>query len=239
MKATDCNTIFGHLPDQGLQATAAELAEVCAMHNIEAALSISATGVYHDFAIGNRETLEAAAAHPMLKPVATFDPRRLYGGLTELDEILQQPFCAVRLFPCTQGWPLTSEAFLEAMKRIVARDVPVMIECCLPGIASHLRTMRELSNVPVILMNVGRETFSEVVALAESGHHFFVDTSALYQVGAIDLLAEKAGLENLVFGSNAPAISPRCAMESLRHSRIGDDGMRMVLAENLRRAVRI
>jgi predicted TIM-barrel fold metal-dependent hydrolase len=234
--AIDCLTAFGFLPERGLGANPEGLVELMAQAGISRALSLSATGVYHNFEKGNAETLEASSQYAQLIPVATIDPRYLAGSADEVVGSLKEAFKALRVFPHRQGWPLDVLPFADLAKAAAAAGLPIITELTQPGDATRLAEVASEVPVPLVVSCRGVCLLGEIIAVAERLAHLNVETSGLLGLNSVSLIAGRIGVERLLFGSNAPLYCPACGMESVSAAGLGDPDQEKVLWGN---AVRV
>lgn len=230
MRIIDTNTCFGtspqrrveyaevvtgarHFDDPASQPTTQDidwsldnLRRIMDDHDVSRVLAYSLRGKLYDFVSGNNETLDAASVDGRIIPVATVDPRRHFGCLTEIERCADLGIQVFRFFPDTQGWTVTGLPFMRLCETM-AEYRPVVI---LPaGSWGHQSTIaRRLGDFGLDILLTGA-TFT---AIAESlsldtYSSLYWETSAMHTVEAVSAMASGVGTERLLFGSNSPEYS--------------------------------
>lgn len=231
----DCNTTFGFLPERGLGLPPAGLVELLARSGIGRALTLSATGIYHNFETGNAETLAACSEHPQLIPVATVDPKSLVASGDEVAEYAKQGFAALRLYPRLQGWGPDLLPFIEIAKRADEAGLPMIVGLSEVGEATQLARVAADVSVPVTVSCDGIDLLGEVLAAADGLPNLCVETSGLLGLSAISLAVGRIGADRLVFGSNSPVYCPICETENVISSGLAKADQEKVLGKNASR----
>jgi len=230
----DAITSFGSIPSRGSFISAERLVSDLSKKGVERSLSLSLQGVYHDYSLGNDETLLAAKESPFLVPVATLDPRRFYAGKKEhnLGE-----FAALRLFPTIQGWPTDFAPFRKILEKASREEMPVIIPSQGPGKATQIVRQAKDLGVTVVLSAINYSNLSEALVLLQEYDGLFLATDMLNTPDGVDLVSEESGTDRLIFGSNYPYTYFRGPLLAVERSELAPGEKRKILRENILRVL--
>lgn len=194
-------------------------------HDIKHALAYSLQGKLYDFVSGNDETLDAAELDERIVPVATIDPRRHFGCLTEVERCMDLGIRLFRFFPDAQRWSVNSLSFLRLCDEMVGQSVVLMLPSGPCGRQSHLAGIMEDRGISAIFTGTTFQAISEAMSIGGSSNIYW-ETSAMHSVEAIASMISEVGIDRLLFGSN----SPEYAFEAPRNlvSQTGIDPSEMV-----------
>jgi predicted TIM-barrel fold metal-dependent hydrolase len=87
----------------------------------------------------------------------------------------------------------------------------------------------------VILLNAARGPRGGPLSQLSKTSQVAFDIATLENVGGIGILVEQIAPERILFGTHAPFFYPESAVLKLRESRLPDDIMRKITADNARR----
>jgi len=231
----DGQTMFGFRPGRGADISLAALLGEMSKHNVKQACTISAVGIFLDFDLGNQQTLAACRESPALIPMATADPRRHVGCMESVDKAAAEGCRVFALFPETQGWSMDSEAACVLAKAVCGAGLAVAIEAsCSGGPSRVLRALGD-SDARVLLIGVNYLNLGEAlqVAKAHPGMHFC--TCSLASVGSLEIIAEHAGVERLIFGSGSPANYFSSPYLRVKYGDFTVEQKQAILSGNIRR----
>jgi predicted TIM-barrel fold metal-dependent hydrolase len=235
----DINTLFGPMPFASTDMTVDSLLALMQKHGVARACTLSTLGVLLDAAGGNGATRAAAADHPELMPVATFNPRTFFGDTTPLQTLRADGFRMVRLFPCEQDWPLAFAPFSSLIEALQTTSIPVMIDVNRSGEITTLQEVLGRYPGPVILAGVDYTLLAEAIAALRRFSHWHLDTSHLLAPGCLAQVVATVGAERLLFGTGAPASPIAAALNTLNYAGLSEPELHKVLAENARRVLGI
>lgn len=230
----DAHTFFGSVPFKSPDLSLKSLLAAMGAHGVGKALSLSLRGAYYDFSEGNDETARAAASEPQILPVATVDPRKCIGCAEEIRLRAEQGFRAFRVFPETQGWPINYLPFLDLLPEFEAAGLPLLVDASTPGTATQLAQAVGGRNIRIILLGVSYDTMAEAIAAARALAGVFVETHRLGAPDAFEVMAERIGVERLVFGSCAPLCCPQSALEAVARCALTESERSKILSANLK-----
>lgn len=230
----DANTMFGVHPTHRLDMSVERLVRELDRLRISAALTLSTTGIFHNYARGNVMTLDASKANNRLIPVATVNPAAYFGTGEEMQALRSQGFRIVKLHPGDQGWALDSAAFAGILKQLAPTKMPVMINTPLPGDPSAVGRVAAQYTGPIILCSITIETLSEALAVLTELPNAMIETNTLHVPGALNLLAERVGVQRIIFGSGAPRCSIAASLYYVLNSELSDDDKARILGGNIK-----
>ena len=231
----DANTMIGMHPTHKLDMTVERVVREMDAFRVASCVAISTISVFHDHALGNAATLEAAKSAPRLIPAATINPKRYLGVSADVAAMREQGFRIFRFFPDEQAWPADSPAFAQVLKQLAEIKAPVMIDAAEPGEPGCIARAVSDYPAPVILSAVSLETLAEALAAMAGLPNLVIETHELRVPDALSLIAERVGAERIVFGSGAPRRSVAGALQYVYSSDLSDGDKRNVLGGNIKR----
>lgn len=230
----DANTLFGFWPMRKVDMSLENLLRIMKDHSVEKALSLSARGIFHDYAQGNDETLAASREHGEIIPVATVHLGAYFGVREEIAKRVKQGFKAFRLFPEYQGYPL-EYAPLQKMLTQINKFETVLMLPAKAGITSVAKVTQGFER-PIIMTSssIQKLNLAEALVVMEDNPNIHLDASLL-GVGGISIVAEEAGAERIVYGSNSPLSYISSSLMAVEHAKITDQAKRLILRENIQK----
>lgn len=235
MSVIDVNGAVGRLPRTGRGLDGAALAAEATRHGIGLVLAYSLRGALYEPVSGNRESREAAEAHPAIVPVATLDPRRHIGLEDEVEQLAKQGFAAVRFFPGRQGWSVGSQAFRRCLEALAPYGLPVFIEADGSMELDEVARVTEEYGLPCVLVGLDYALMAEGLAVAARHSHVLLETHRLATPGAIRLAVNEIGPHRLLFGTGLPERPAGSALNAVWCAEISEDERRLVLGGAARR----
>ncbi len=233
----DINTLFGPMPFASADMTVDALLTLMQKHNVGHACVLSTLGVLLDATGGNGATRAAAAEHPALLPVATFNPTTFFGDSTPLQTLRADGFRLVRFFPREQNWPIAFAPFGSLLSALKPTGMPVMVGVHAMGEITALQEFLGDYPAPVVLSGVDYKLLAEAIAALRRFEHWHLDTSQLLAPGCIAQVVATVGVERLLFGTGAPAYPIATALHTLRYAGLSEAENRQILAANARRVL--
>ncbi len=201
-------------------------------HQVDCALTYSRRGKLYDFVTGNDETWQAAQDHPQLVPVATIDPRRHFGCLTELERCIDRGFRAFRFFPDEQGWSISALPFLKICEELAAHEVTVMLPAGSWGQQTAIGQLICPFGFNVVATGATFTVVAESIAVAAEYDNFFCETSLIHTAETIPGMVAELGAGKLMFGSNSPESYFQAAYNLVAAAQLSDADKRAILGEN-------
>jgi predicted TIM-barrel fold metal-dependent hydrolase len=227
--------MIGSHPNHRLDVPAEGLITKMDACRVAASLTLSTIGIFHSFTQGNEISLLAAKANNRLIPVATVNPKTYFGAGDDLSALRAKGFRAIRFFPDEQGWTIDSAAFAAVLKQLAPTKMPVLLETMRSGEPTSVARMVAQYPATVILCSVGLDVLSETLAVMADLPNTVVETHELHVPGALELIAERAGSDRIVFGSGAPRNSVMSSLQYVVSSQLSDEDKQRVLGSNIRR----
>lgn len=219
----DVHAWIGHYPFRPVpNRTAAELVALMDEHGIDKACVAYMPAVYyHDVTLGNAELYpEIAPYTDRLIPVAVVNP--VYACAMEdfEREVREHGVKMIRLFPRQHGYDLACPESVALLKKAAELGVCVQLPIYLedhrgrhpmdievPLMASEVEKAAMLSpETDFMILNYVNSAFASILAKLERPGKFYYDfgkCDPLYGE-TMSVLLEKAGIDNVVFGTNMP-----------------------------------
>lgn len=219
MRVIDCNTCFGVSAGRAIDTSPATLLAAMEQHHVAEAWTYSLRGL-HLADEGNTETLDMAAQHPSLTPVATVDPHQMGAVETELARCLRAGVRLFRLFPAAHRWRLDSQPFLALLDHLRGAAAVLLLPVEEWGDASTLARLTADCGLPVVLMNVHYTQLAECSAVMQRWPHLYAGTSRLATPHDVATLVRDVGPDRLLFGSEAPQRPLQCALNQIWYADI-------------------
>ena len=244
MFVIDVNTTFGKRLDQDPRYSLGTVAAELDRHEVALGLSCSMQGVFYDMRAGNDDSFAAGQRYDQIIPVCTLDIRDAPRWQNELERCATREFRAVRFFPGTQGWTVTSSLFEQLMERLKGSGLCLIFsieetnqkswEC-----ARDLARTTARSGLPLILTDHSYADLGEIAAVMQEYPHVYAETNLLSSIGAIDVLAEQVGVERLLYGSYAPERPMQRAINAVLEADLPDEAKVAILGGNAMRLLGI
>ena len=239
-RTVDCDVTAGFWPKANIDMSLSSIARLLLQHGITDACVVSARGILFDHYRGNREALawseniyDVPAGDSMqvrFIPVGTIDLRRYIGYREEIREMTRAGVKLWRLFPEYQGWDFDHPGFRRIVSSLEDEGAILFVKGK-PG-----EIWKAISGSEISLI-IGAHFYdaSEALALWEEGARFKLSTQLLHGPGTIQIIAEQAGIDKLVFGTGTPFSAPGSAPCVVNSSGLSDESLQMIYAENLLR----
>jgi predicted TIM-barrel fold metal-dependent hydrolase len=227
--------MVGMYPTHKLDITVERLVREMDAYRVAASIAVSTIGVFHDHALGNTATLDAAKGANRVIPAATINPKHYFGSASDVAAIRRQGFRLFRFFPDEQGWPVDSPAFAQVLKHLAEIKSPVMIDAAEPGEPGKIARAVADYPSPVILSAVSIETLAEALAAMADAPNLMIETHELRVPDGLSLIADRVGAERIIFGSGAPRRSVAGALQYVYSSALSDEDKQHVLGGNIKR----
>lgn len=236
MAVIDAHTLFGFWPQRRADISAEALVRLLRQHEINAALTLSTTGIFADFLRGNEETVSLCQrAGKLLLPVGTVDPRRYVGSLEEIDKRVEQGVRVWRLFPELQGWPLETRPVGAILQRLADRGCTLLISAGKPGEPSRVAERTAPMKLTTVLLGVTNLLLGEMVALLDEAPHIWIETRRLADPQVVRALGQRFGVDRLVFGTASPLQYASSALLPLKSCGLAEEQIAQILGGNIAR----
>jgi len=239
MQIIDALTYLGPpAPNTPHRAESAEpLPDYLSRVGIHAALSLSTTGVYYDWELGNRETLDycrppsSHSTQPRILPAATVDLRKYCGG--KLAGLKDQGFRALRLPNSAQGWSFDYAPFWLALQEAAEVRLPVIVDTPGIGSLSVLARVCPPKPPPIIATYINYGNLAEAICAMRRIETLCICTDHLNSPDGIEVVVRELGSERLIFGTGAPFEEIEPCLITLEAAKIGEDERQMIAGGNL------
>ncbi|MSP14674.1 MAG: hypothetical protein EXR62_17165 [Chloroflexi bacterium] len=236
MNIIDINTTFGKHIQYDYDLSLPTLLQELDTHRVAGAVTCSLKGVAYDARTGNRETLAAARAHPHLVPAATLDLREYLGWEAEIEYCLQSGCRLFRFFPEEQTWSIHSLFFRKVLEKLRGAGVCVMLS--LGGLSGNKVEPEDIARLTaghglsLILSDTNYNNMAEVMMVARTYPHVYIETNWHASVGAYEVLAQEVGVERLLYGSAALLHPMQKALNAVLEADLSQQDKAAILGGN-------
>jgi hypothetical protein len=231
----DVNTIFGAYPSQHADSNADTLIKQMESHSVVQSFALSTWGIYYQEALGNEYSLRAQTHFAgKISAVATISPHSFFSDAT-VDLLVEQAFSLFRFFPVIQGWPIDYAPFEQILRVLGDHKRPIMVTTSQPGHATALSRLAANYPAPVILEGVSSQNTAEALCVLQNNDQFYVETHDIKLPGALETFRDRVGIDRLLFGSAAPALSIGSAIAFIESSTLSGAEQSAVLSGNARK----
>jgi len=216
---------------------------------VEAACVFTLNGLYGDCPRHNDALAALARRHPArLIPFATVDPKCGTRAVEELERVLADPvFRGVKFHPWLQAFAasMVRETMVELLRCAARHRVPVVFHDGTPPYATTFQVAAVARWVPEATVVLGHAGLSDYV---DAAGRLVRDIPNLFaclcgpRAGEIRYLAETAGAEKLVFGSDFGSADWTILgdfLDSLLQSGLEADLLDRILYRNAARLLRL
>lgn len=214
----DGGIFIGRNPSTGAELTMAQLETHLSRHGVSGACVTAYRALCEDTVAGNDELLELCRNDSRLYPVAALDPSAIDTAKLAryLDRLRANGFVSVGLFgaPSYNGVdfasPIVERTCREASERGFITHLGLCESADLARILPWLGQLRS----PVMIRWMRGRSYRAMPLILETVERCpgaLFDVGALTTIGAIRVLADRAGASRLFMASNAPESEPLCA----------------------------
>ena len=230
MRIIDAAVYFGPYSQSQLDTSSHTVLGILKRHGIEKALFSSLVGMYHDFQMGNAQTLDLARSHPeMVIPLASIDPHSYVPETGMMEHLRDDGFRAVGFFPSDQNWNADYLPFLLAAREASRHRLPVfLVKADNPS--AYAYALRDIET-PVIFRSAqgsGYRLLAEYLAIGMQYENTYFDVGNLVATGSVEFLVDKLGAERLLCGSNVPFCYAGSPLFMLKTARISENQRRRI-----------
>ena len=242
MKYLDCCAYLG-APSK----TVDDLLRVMDKHGIERAIVSRPESAAATAAGANASFVSETAAEERLIPCLTFTPDPLSrDGLRDEERgWLASLACAARIYPRDCQFSLKEWQIAGMIDRISAEGLPLLIglDQFKTEHGYNFDLMYEFVKryplTDMIITGVGQDAERSMVRLMSLFSNLHIETSTLLWPGAIERFVNAAAtrVEQVLFGTQAPACDPAAAIEALANANISDEEKEFIAQHNFERIV--
>jgi uncharacterized protein len=229
----DVNTFFGFWPKRDVDISVETLLKMLQDYQVDKACTLSTRGIYDDFKEGNDETLKICKMHKQLIPIATVNPAAYLGCYEEIRIRAEQGFKMFRFFPPTQEWNINGLVFRKVLDCLSQFPMPILLPAS-EGISNIFKVTEGMNN-PIIITSFRYALLGEAIEAMRNNPNIFIETHMINSPDFLEVLKDEVGLEQIVFGSEAPLVYISSALEQVKRASISDDDKQKILGGNLKR----
>lgn len=237
MLIIDCDTYLGRQAASFDEVTPETLLDAEGGEGVSYAMAYSTKSRTYDARCGNDEILQIAQRYPRILPVASVDPREQCRFESEIAQVANLGFAALRVFPELQGWQVDSLLFSRIVNACAEHAMPIMLSANAAGRASEIVRIAQHTSNPIILLNVNYNTLAEALSAAAMRPNTFISTQYFITPGALEIAVEFVGAERLVLGTNCPDFSARPPINMVMLSELSNEDKANILGANLARII--
>lgn len=242
MKYFDCCAYMG-----APSTTPDEILRVLDKHGIERAIVCHSDSAAATAAGANAGIIAQTSGQERLIPCLAFTPDPLSpdGLQQEERDWLASLACAARIYPRDCQFSLKEWQIAGMIDHISAEGLPLLIgiDQFKTGHGYNFDLMYEFVKryplTDMIITGVGQDAERSMVRLMSLFSNLHIETSTLLWPGAIERFVNAAAtrVEQVLFGTQAPACDPAAAIEALAKANISDEEKEFIAQHNFERIV--
>lgn len=187
----------------------------------------------------NHALVETLGGDPRWVPCCQVDPNAP-GAPDAVREALTALGCRMlKVMPALYNAPPAGVAVRALME--IARELGAIVNIHSGGNHSHPLEIgalaRRYPEVPIIMDHMGyrNDGRAAILAAQDNPNIYLGTTIAAFEPPFVATALAEVGPERIIFGSNAPALYPDLAVESLRRAHFGAEAEALIFGENLAR----
>ena len=146
----------------------------------------------------------------------------------------------IHLHPWEENFPINAPLVHDVMDAIAELNVPVYINAGYPIVSEPLQILDLMERYPQVTaitthacqLDISGLSFDDALLVAEAKNIKF-DISGVYRRDFIELLVNKAGEENVLFGSCAPYMDIALEIERIKAVQIADRVKEKIFCKNI------
>lgn len=240
----DGGIFVGRNPSTGAELSPDELGRHLSARGVDIACAVSYRALCEDTVAGNDELMDLSRKETRLHPVAALDPAaidtRSLGA--DLDRLRKSGYGSVGIFgsPSYNSVDFASPIVERACREASAHGFPIHLGLCeTADLGRILPWLGELRSPALIRWMHGRvyKSLPLLLEVADRCPGALLDVGGLTTIGAIRLLADRAGASRLFMAGNAPESEPLCASFLVQSAGLSPDQREQILAGTLVRAL--
>lgn len=154
--------------------------------------------------------------------------------------ILQYGLKGIHLHPWEENFSINSNVVYDVMDAIAELNVPVYINAGYPIVSEPLQILELMQLYPQVTaitthacqLDISGLSFDDALIVAEARNIKF-DISGVYRRDFIELLINKTGEDNVLFGSCAPYMDIELEIERIKAVQIADEIKEKIFYKNI------
>lgn len=220
------------LPDLSIEGLVRQMDRVGVKSIVVSHMHCMSPNVVH----GNREVLAAMRAFPgrILGYISLWPSPDI---TAETAWCIEQGFTGIKVHNCN-GFPINHPGYDGSYALANEHRLPILFHTW--GGAKEFAQIRELSarfpETSLLLAHAGSANAESYIAIARECHNVYLDTAfSRSPRGLIERLVAGAGVEKVVWGSDAYFYAQSCQIGKVLGAKISDEEKRLVLSGNAER----
>jgi len=200
-------------------------------------------GISTDFRRGNTQMIEAMREFPgRIFGYCCVNPNYPNDIPTELDRCFEAGMIGIKFHPSVHRYPIDGDNYRLAWEYadkhglVVLTHTGVTDSTC--GVAQVGACAERYPNAKVLFGHSGFG-YAGARACVEVGtrltNTYFDITASTTELGLIEILVDGLGADRVLYGTDLPFIDCRMQIGRLAFSRLDDDQLRLILADNAKR----
>jgi len=205
---------------------------------IGSALVRHTEGWWYDPASGNEKLVGAIRGEARLRPCLAATPliSEEMGGPHALRSLLRDCAAgAVCLYPRSQNFTLAAWCAGPLLDMLQDMAMPIIIQMEETDWAEVQSVLEGWPQVPLILTRVGYRCLRMLLPLLQNYPTLHVDISYLADNQALEVIAERIGVSQLLFGTGTPMVDGSGAVARLAYSGLAKEERKQVGSSNFQR----
>ena len=199
--------------------------------------------------VGNQQTLQVCREHPRLIPCLVVLPDQCGDFIQTsrlISDMLENGVRAVKLFPMLHRYSMDDRTVGRLLKGLEQAEIPVLIDRGENDAATIQISWDDVAkicslypNLNLILHSVRWEATRYFIPLAMEFSNLYVEFSNYQANRIIELLVEKIGADQLLFGTQMMEKSPGAAKAMVDYADISQTDRQKIVAGNLQRLLKL
>jgi predicted TIM-barrel fold metal-dependent hydrolase len=200
--------------------------------------------VDHDYDKANRYVARVQEKNPQIAAFGRVNPWEVKAPEQVKKAIREYGLKGIHLHPWEENFCINSEVVNDVMEVIAEMGVPVYINAGYPIVSEPLQILELMERYPQVTaitthacqLDISGLSFDDALIVAEAKNIKF-DISGVYRRDFIELLVNKAGADNVLFGSCAPYMDVSLEIERIKAVQISDDIKEKIFYKNIMKLV--
>ena len=200
---------------------------------------------------GNELLIDELENEPRFSFQAVFNSSPYRDGLSaedQAEQIVNQGFKSVRVFPLMHGVSLTSRESMSALEVLEAAGLPLFIdydqiyyntmqlgqhEQRAVNLDEVLSLARQFPGLTIVPVGINYNHLSKLYRVFDSVGNVLVETSLFQGLNCFSYVCQRWGAERLIFGSGMPTVSAGAARAMVMYADISETEKQKIASGNL------
>lgn len=200
--------------------------------------------VDHDYDRANQHVARIQEKNPRIAAFGRVNPWEVKAPEQVRRAIKSYGLKGIHLHPWEENFPINSDIVNNVMDAIAEMGIPVYISAGYPIVSEPLQILELMERYPQVTaiathacqLDISGLSFDDALLVAEAKNIKF-DLSGVYRRDFIELLVNKAGEENVLFGSCAPYMDVSLEIERIKAVQISEEIKEKIFYKNMMKLV--